>query len=118
MSRTNYVQKQLVFWGSVTGTAAGGAVAITYALQNGPGVLTGIHAAAGIYPITLPANFTIPMNRRMVIVTPATAVADAAMQYDPAAALANVVTVQTRAAGVLVDTVDFFFEIFRIEMLP
>ncbi len=116
---TDIVKKQLVYWAQVTPVAAGPAVAIPYAQQNGPGLLAGLHTVAGLYPITMPANFTIPINRRMIVVTPETAVVDAALQYDPITApAANVVTIQTRAAGALVDTVGFQIFIYRVEMLP
>lgn len=115
---TDIVKKQLVYWAQVTPIAFGPAVAIPYAQQNGPGILTGLHVAAGIYPITLPANFTIPINRRMVVVTADTAVLDGTAVYDSTAALANVVTIRTQATAALVDTVGFQVAIYRIEMLP
>ncbi len=114
-STTSYVQKQLVYWGQVNAAAAGGNV--DYAVQAGPGLLTGAMAAS-VYNITMPANFTVPVNRRMIVLTPTIATLGASVQYDQAASAANTVVVRGAAFGGGALDVSFQFEIFRIELLP
>jgi len=75
-----YIQSSLIYWAQVS--AAG---ALT--LQNGPGLLT-IGLAASVYTITMPANFTVPRNRRFVALTGNTAAGAAnqrVVNYDEAA---------------------------------
>ena len=112
---TDIVKKQLVYWGQVNAAAAGGLV--DYAVQNGPGILTGAMAAS-VYNITMPANFTIPLNRRMVVLTSTLATLGASVQYDVAASAANTVVVRGAAFGGGALDVSFQFAIYRIEMLP
>jgi hypothetical protein len=109
---TSYVKKQLVYWAQIT--AAG---AIT--TQNGPGAIT-VGVAASVYTITLPANFTIPVNRRSVLITVNNPVGTpgSSATYDAAASAANTVVVRGAAfGGGALDTA-FDIEIHRIEMLP
>jgi hypothetical protein len=114
MSETNYVKKQLVYWGQVNAAAAGGLV--DYAVQAGPGVLTGAMAAS-VYNITMVANFTIPLNRRLVVLTPTIATLGASVQYDQAASAANTVVVRGAAFGGGALDVGFQFAIYRIEIM-
>lgn len=111
-SDTSYVKKQLVYWGQVT---AAGVISV----QAGPGLLT-IGVAASVYTITMPANFTIPVNRRYVSVTtnnPA-GTPGSSVTYDAAASTAATAVFRGAAfGGGALDTA-FDFEIFRIEMLP
>lgn len=112
MSETNYVKKQLVFFGLVNAAAAGGLV--DYAYQSGPGILTGAMAAS-VYNITMPANFTVPLNRRMVVLTSTIATLGASVQYDHAASAANTAVVRGAAFGGGALDVSFLFEIYRVE---
>lgn len=114
-TQTSYVQQQLVYWGQVNAAAAGGLV--DYAVQNGPGILTGAMAAS-VYNITMPANFTVPINRRMIVLTPTIATLGASIQYDQAASAANTVVCRGAAFGGGALDVSFQFAIFRIAMLP
>jgi hypothetical protein len=113
---TDIVKQQLVYWGQVNAAAGAGAT-VDYAVQNGPGLLTG-GMAASVYTITMPANFTIPLNRRFVALTVTLPAIGASVQYDIAASAANTVVVRGGAFGGGVLDVSFQFEIFRIEMLP
>jgi hypothetical protein len=114
-SDTSYVKRQVVYWGQVAAAAAGGL--INFTSQNGPGLLTGTNAAS-VYTITMPANFTIPINRRMVVLTSTIATLGASVQYDEAASAANTVLVRGAAFGGGALDVSFQFLIYRIEMLP
>jgi len=109
---TDIVKKQLVYWAQVT---AAGAIGV----QNGPAALT-IGLAASVYTLTMPANFTIPINRRFVVVTvnnPA-ATPGSSATYDAAASAANTVVVRGAAfGGGALDTA-FDILIYRMEMLP
>lgn len=111
-SDTSYVKKQLVYWAQVTAAGA-------FTIQNGPGLLT-IGVAASVYTITMPANFTVPVNRRFVSVTtnnPA-ATPGSSVTYDAAASAANTAVFRGAAfGGGALDTA-FDFMIYRIEMLP
>jgi hypothetical protein len=111
---TDIAKKQLVYWAQIT--AAG---AIT--LQNGPGILA-IGLAASVYTLTMPANFTIPINRRHVVVTahPTAAAPGLIAGYDEAASAVNTVVVNgynTAAAGAVANCA-FQIGIYRVEMLP
>jgi hypothetical protein len=109
---TDIVKKQLVYWAQVTAAGA-------FTNQAGPGLLT-IGIAASVYTITMPANFTVPLNRRFVVVTtdnPA-ATPGSSATYDHAASAANTVIVRGAAfGGGALDTA-FHIAIYRIEMLP
>lgn len=105
----NYVQNQLVFWAQVT--AAG-----VISEQLGPGLLT-IGVAASVYTFTLPANFQIPLNRRLVVVTPNNPVGTpgSSATYDQAASAVGTVVVRGAAfGGGALDTA-FQLAIFRIQ---
>lgn len=112
---TDIVKKQLVYWAQVNAAAVGGNV--DYAVQNGPGVLTGAMAAS-VYTVTMPANFTVPLNRRFVVLTANSAVLGASVQYDAAASAANTVVVRGAAFGGGALDVAFQIAIYRVEMLP
>jgi len=112
---TSYVKKQLVYVANIQAAAAAGQ--IVYTAQNGPGLLTGTNAAS-VYTITMPANFTIPVNRRHITVTTTIATLGASAQYDEAASAANTVVIRGAAFGGGVLDVSFLIAIFRIEMLP
>jgi hypothetical protein len=109
---TDIVKKQLVYWAQVTAAGA-------FTVQNGPGILT-LVLAASVYTITMPANFTVPLNRRMVVVTvdnPA-ATPGSNATYDHAASAANTVVIRGSAfGGGALDTA-FHIAIYRVEMLP
>lgn len=111
-SNTNFVQQQLVFWGQVTAAGA-------FANQAGPGLMT-IGIAASVYTVTLPANFTVPLNRRFVVVTtnnPA-ATPGSSVTYDDAASAAGTAIFRGAAfGGGALDTA-FHFQIFRLQLLP
>jgi len=116
-SPMDYVSTQLVYWGQVNAAALAGNV--DYAVQNGPAVLTGAMAAS-VYNITMAANFTIPLNRRHITITPNNPVGTpgSSATYDAAASAANTVVVRGAAfGGGALDTA-FIFAIYRIEMLP
>ncbi len=115
----SYVKQSLVYWAQVAAAATG--LNITYTNQNGPGVLTGGQAAS-VYTVTMPANFTVPINRRFVSVNAEPTAANPGLiaGYDPAASAANTVVIRgynTAGAGAVSD-VDFLLEIYVIEMLP
>ena len=113
-SDTSYVKKQLVYWGQVAAAANAGNV--DYTVQNGPGVLTGAMAAS-VYNITMPANFTIPLNRRMVVLTANSATLGASVQYDAAASAANTAVIRGAAFGGGALDCAFQFCLYRVEML-
>lgn len=81
------VKRQLVYWARINADG-------TIADQNGIGLLT-VGLAASVYTITMPANFTVPVNRRGIHLTPI-AIAGAARQvtYDQAASANNTVIVR------------------------
>jgi hypothetical protein len=113
-SSTDIVKKQLVYWAQVTAAGA-------FTVQNGPGLLA-IGLAASVYTLTMPANFTIPINRRMVVVTanPIAATPGLIAGYDEVASAVNTVVVNgynTAGAGA-VGNCAFQIAIYRIEMLP
>lgn len=111
-SNTDYVSKQLVYFGNIT--AAGAITA-----QMGPGLMT-IAVAASVYTITLPANFTIPLDRRFVIVTtnnPA-ATPGSSVTYDHAASAAGTAVFRGAAFGGGAADTAFFFELYRLQFLP
>lgn len=114
---TDIVKKQLVYWGQVNAAAVGGLV--DYAVQAGPGILTGAMAAS-VYTITMPANFTVPINRRFVVISVNNPVGTpgSSATYDQAASAANTVVVRGAAFGGGAADTAFSFAIYRIEMLP
>jgi len=114
---TDIVKKQLVYWAQIAAAAAAGQ--IVYTQQNGPGLLTGTNAAS-VYTITMPANFTVPVNRRFVVIAPNVLLAarGAGVTYDEAASAANTVVCYGFAfGGGALDTA-FQIGIYRVEMLP
>ena len=104
-----------LYVGEIAAAATG--LLITYTTQAGPGLLTGGQAAS-VYTITLPANYTIPINRRFVYVAPTSATLGLQVQYDEAASAANTVVVRGTAFGGGAADVPFVFEIFSVSMLP
>jgi hypothetical protein len=114
-SDTSYVKRQIVYWGQVAAAAAAGQISFTN--QNGPGLLTGTNAAS-VYTLTMPANFTVPINRRVVVLTSTIATLGASIQYDEAGSAANTVVCRGAAFGGGALDVSFQFLIYRIEMLP
>jgi hypothetical protein len=116
-SSTDIVKHQLVYWAQITAAGA-------FTVQNGPGLLT-IVLAASVYTITMPANFTIPVNRRFIKVQaiPTVAAPNLIAGYDEAASLVNTVVIDgwdsLAAAGVgAAANCAFQIEISRVEMLP
>lgn len=111
-SNTDYVSKQLVYFANITAAGA-------FTDQMGPGLMT-IGIAASVYTVALPANFTIPLNRRMVVVTtnnPA-ATPGSSVTYDHAASAAGTLVFRGAAfGGGALDTA-FFFEVYRLQFLP
>lgn len=103
----DWVIRQLVYWAQVQ--AAGAA----FDQQNGPGALT-VANAASVYTVTMPANFTVPLNRRSIMVTPRAAVA-AQIGYDEAGSAANTVVVRTFQAAQVATNTAFILEIGRVE---
>lgn len=114
-STTHYVQSQLVYWAQIAAAATGGNV--TYTVQAGPGLLTGAQAAS-VYTVTMPANFTVPINRRMIEITVNSAAVGDSVQYNEAASAANTVVCLGGAFGGGAKDVAFQLQIFRIELLP
>jgi len=111
-SNTDYVQKQLVYWAQVTAAGA-------FTTQAGPGLLT-LVLAASVYTVTMPANFTIPLNRRFVTVTTDNPVGTpgSSVTYDAAASAAGTLVFRGAAfGGGALDTA-FHFQVERIQMLP
>jgi hypothetical protein len=89
----DYVKRNLIYWAQVQ--AAG----LAFDVQNGPGALT-VGIAASVYTITMPANFTVPLNRRSVVLTSrGSAALHTIVQLDEAASAANTVVVRTFAAA-------------------
>ena len=116
-STTSYVQKQLVYWAQIAAAATG--ANITYTAQAGPGALTGGQAAS-VYTVTMPANFTVPINRRTIVISPNVPLANrgAGVTYDEAASAANTVVCYGFAFGGGALDVAFQLEIYRVELLP
>jgi hypothetical protein len=114
-SDTSYIKKQLVYVANIAAAAAGGL--IVFNSQAGPGLLAGSNVAS-VYTITMPANFTVPVNRRHIIITTTIATLGASAQYDEAASAANTVVVRGAAFGGGALDVSFLIAISRIEMLP
>lgn len=116
-SSTSYVQKQLVYWAQIAAAATG--ANITYTAQAGPGALTGGQAAS-VYTVTMPANFTVPINRRFINIAPNVPLAarGAGVTYDEAASAANTVVCYGFAFGGGALDVGFQLEIYRVELLP
>jgi hypothetical protein len=87
------VKRQLVYWAQIS--AAGAIVT-----QNGPAALT-IGIGASVYTLTMPANFTVPVNRRFVTVTVNNPVGTPGSNatYDAAASAANTIVVRGSAFG-------------------
>jgi hypothetical protein len=116
-SSTDIVKHQVVYWAQVT--AAG-----VFTAQNGPGLLT-LVLAASVYTITMPANFTIPINRRFVKVSAIPTVANPNLiaGYDEAASLVNTIVINgwdslAGAGAGAAANCGFEIEISRVEMLP
>lgn len=112
MADTNFVKQQLVYWAQITAAGA-------FTAQNGPGLMT-LVLAASVYTVTLPANFTVPLNRRFVVVTtdnPA-ATPGSSVTYDHAASAAGTLVFRGAAFGGGAADTAFHFELFRVEMLP
>lgn len=111
-SNTDYVSKQLVYYANITAAGA-------FTDQRGPGLMT-IAVGASVYTVTLPANFTIPLDRRFVVVTtnnPA-ATPGSSVTYDHAASTAATLVFRGAAfGGGALDTA-FFFELYRFQFLP
>jgi hypothetical protein len=109
---SNYISKQLVYFGNVTAAGA-------FTAQMGPGLMT-IAVASSVYTVTLPANFTVPLDRRFVVVTtnnPA-ATPGSSVTYDHAASTASTAVFRGAAAGGTALDTAFFFEIYRFQFLP
>jgi hypothetical protein len=109
------VAKQLVYWAQVQ--AAG----VAFDQQVGMGALT-VGNAASVYTVTMPANFTVPINRRSVIITGRSSGANVSeLQYDETGSTAATVVVRTFQSAVGAVTaaanVAFILEIGRIEFL-
>lgn len=104
------VKRQLVYWAQVQ--AAGAA----FDFQNGPAALAVANGGAGIHTITMPANFTVPRNRRGINLTIRAAVA-AQIVYDEAGSTdATVLVRQFQGAQVATNT-GYIIEISRVEFL-
>lgn len=111
-TKTDFVSQQLVFFANITAAGA-------FTAQNGPGLMT-IAVAASVYTVTLPANFTIPLDRRFVVVTtnnPA-ATPGSSVTYDHAASAAGTLVFRGAAFGGGAADTAFFFEVFRLQFLP
>jgi hypothetical protein len=102
------VARQLVYWAQVQ--AAGAA----FDQQNGPGALTVANGGAGIHTVTMPANFTVPINRRAITLTIRAAVA-AAIVYDEAGSAANTVVVRQFQGAQVATNTAYILEIARVE---
>jgi hypothetical protein len=79
-----------------------------------------IGVAASVYTVTMPANFTIPLNRRFVTVTTDNPVGTpgSSVTYDAAASTAATLVFRGAAfGGGALDTA-FHFQVERIQMLP
>jgi len=100
------VKEQLVYW--LDCNADG-----TIANQNGLGLLT-VGLAASVYTITMPANFTVPLNRRVVALTGSSA-ADVIAVYNRAGSANNTILVDgfTANTGAAIN-VAFTLRVYRI----
>jgi hypothetical protein len=114
MHTSDFVRTQLVYYCRVNAAPAAGL--IDYAAQFGPGLLTG-PAAASIYTVTMPVNFTVPLTRRMITVTPIGA-AGTACGYDHAGSADNTVIINGWAVAGLAGNTAFSLKIYRLELLP
>jgi len=96
---------QRVYWINVNadGTISG---------QNGLGLLT-VGLAASVYTITMPANFTVPINRREVHLTAEAAVA-AQIVYDRAGSANNTLLVRTFQGAQVATNTAFTCTIYRV----
>ena len=111
-SDTSFVKKQLVYWAQITAAGA-------FTTQAGPGLMT-IGIAGSVYTVTLAANYTIPLNRRMVVVTTDNPLATpgSSVTYDHATSAAGTAVFTGAAFGGGVLNTAFHFMIYRIEMMP
>lgn len=99
------VKGQRVYWILVNADG-------TIAQQNGIGLLT-VGLAASVYTITMPANFTVPVNRREIKLTAKAAVA-AQIVYDEAGSTNATVVVRTFQGAQVATNTAFTLSIFRI----
>lgn len=100
---------QLCYWAQVTAAGA-------FTNQNGLGGLTIAGPVASVYTITMPANFSIPVNRRVVIpiVNSAAAAAGGQAVYDQTASGALTILINTYTGpGVAADRA-FTLLVYRI----
>lgn len=102
------VAKQLVYWAQVQ--AAGAA----FDQQNGPAALTVANGGAGIHTVTMPANNTVPINRRDIVLTLRAAVSGMVV-YDEAGSAANTVLVRQFSGANAATNTAYILEINRIE---
>jgi hypothetical protein len=114
MFTSDYVRSQLVYFARVNAAAIGGLADI--AAQFGPGLLTGTNAAS-IYTFTMPVNFTVPLTRRMLKLTPIGA-AGTTVGYNHAGSADNTVIVNGWAAAGGVADSAFMMMIYRLELMP
>jgi hypothetical protein len=112
MGTTNFVQQQLIYWAQITAAGA-------FTTQFGPGLMT-IGVVGSVYTVTLPANYTVPLNRRFVSVTTDNPLATpgSSVTYDHFASAAGTVVFTGAAVGGGVLNTAFHFQVFRLEMLP
>lgn len=106
----DYVQNQLVYWAQINADG-------TIAVQQGPGALT-VTVALSVYTITLPANYTIPVARRMVDLTPANGASSNFVIYDRAGSAYNTVIVRGYDVAGAAANCAFEIGIYRINLLP
>lgn len=85
----------------------------TIAQQNGIGLLT-VGLAVSVYTITMPANFTVPLNRRGIIITPFSATLGDNAVYDQAASANNTVVIRGHNQAGAAANVGFLLEIHRM----
>ena len=104
------VAKQLVYWAQVP---VGGT---TFDQQAGPAALTVSAQVAGVCTVTMPANNTIPVNRRGVGLWSRGGSATIAT-YNEAASVATTVVTANSAGAQVATNVPFLLEISRIESL-
>jgi hypothetical protein len=100
---------QLCYWAQVTAAGA-------FTNQNGLGGLTIAGPAASVFTITMPANFSIPKNRRVVvpIVNSAAAAAGGQAVYDDGASGALTILINTYTGpGVAADR-GFTLLVYRV----
>jgi hypothetical protein len=113
----DYVKRQLVYWAQIQAAGA------LFDIQCGPGALT-VANAASVYTVTMPANFTIPIARRSIILTTrgsAALVTEATYEEANAGNLVNTVVYRTWAAAAGAVTaaanVGVILELGRVEFL-